>query len=382
MHVRWLIIMIVSCSPIVHTTLDFNYHNYTQMTNFLQTIADEYKASSYLYEVGKSEQGREVLLHLVEYLLTSNDVQVQRLMNLSRIHIMPSMNPDGYEISKEGDCGSADGRYTANNIDLNRNFPDYLSQPLISSITATETKAVIDWLKNITFVLSANYHGGAFVINVPYDRYCNNKLEFLLFLFYLKIFWYIFSDNHNSAITDDDDIYMLFANAYVNMTNATNENCDSGVLPSTHVIRGADWFEIVGSMQDYGYLNYGTIEMTMEISCCKYPLSTLNSLDDYYNYNRDAMIELLLQAQRGVKGFVFDENNNPIPFTQIMINNRRPVINVTALGEFWRILLPGDYILKVFFYGYEVYRQQITINNTSPLNLIIIISNTTLNQYA
>jgi hypothetical protein len=51
-------------------------------------------------------------------------------------------------------------------------------------------------------------------------------------------------------------------------------------------------------MQDYGYLNYGTIEMTMEISCCKYPNENL--LISYWNYNRDAMIELLFQAQRGL----------------------------------------------------------------------------------
>jgi len=30
-----------------------------------------------------------------------------------------------------------------------------------------------------------------------------------------------------------------------------------------------------------------------------------------------------------------------------MIDNRRPVVNVTPSGEFWRILLPGTYTLKV-----------------------------------
>lgn len=63
------------------------------------------------------------------------------------------------------------------------------------------------------------------------------------------------------------------------------------------VIRGADWYDIVGGMQDYSYLNYGTIAMTMEISCCKYPDE--RSLVPYWNANRDAMIELLFQAQRG-----------------------------------------------------------------------------------
>lgn len=70
------------------------------------------------------------------------------------------------------------------------------------------------------------------------------------------------------------------------------------------VIHGADWYEIIGGMQDYGYLNYGTIEMTMEISCCKYPNENL--LVSYWNMNRNAMIELLFQAQRGQ--FSFKQN--------------------------------------------------------------------------
>jgi hypothetical protein len=155
----------------------------------------------------------------------------------------------------------------------------------------------------------------------------------------------------------------MIANSYVNRISETNRYCNPKTDYVGTIIHGADWYEIVGSMQDYGYLNYGTIEMTMEISCCKYPKENL--LISYWHYNRDAMIELLFQAQRGlirkfrsifylkrnfnlgVKGLILNEYYQPIPSTQIMINNRRPVVNVTPLGEFWRILLPGTYKLKV-----------------------------------
>ena len=57
-----------------------------------------------------------------------------------------------------------------------------------------------------------------------------------------------------------------------------------------------------------------------------------------------------------------------------MINDRRPVVNVTPSGEFWRILLPGSYTLKVFYRGYEVHRQPIDIYNVyTPLNVTIIV---------
>jgi len=48
-----------------------------------------------------------------------------------------------------------------------------------------------------------------------------------------------------------------------------------------------------------------------------------------------------------VKGLILDEYYQPISSTQVMIDDRRPVVNVTPLGEFWRILLPGVYTLKV-----------------------------------
>lgn len=59
---------------------------------------------------GNEVVGLEMLLHLIEYLLNSNDLQVRTLMDSTRIWIMPSMNPDGLEISRYGDCSSAHGR--------------------------------------------------------------------------------------------------------------------------------------------------------------------------------------------------------------------------------------------------------------------------------
>lgn len=53
---------------------------------------------------GNEVIGREVLLNLIEYMCRNygKDPLVTRLVNSTRIHIMPSMNPDGYELALKG----------------------------------------------------------------------------------------------------------------------------------------------------------------------------------------------------------------------------------------------------------------------------------------
>jgi len=60
-------------------------------------------------------------------------------------------------------------RNNAKGYDLNRNFPDYFVNNS-QSIVQPETRAIMDWLLQRQFVLSASLHGGALVANYPYDN--------------------------------------------------------------------------------------------------------------------------------------------------------------------------------------------------------------------
>lgn len=61
-----------------------------------------------------------------------------------------------------GDVDGYKGRNNSNNFDLNRNFPDQFFT--ITEPRQPETIAVMNWLKSVPFVLSANLHGGRLYI--------------------------------------------------------------------------------------------------------------------------------------------------------------------------------------------------------------------------
>ena len=56
--------------------------------------------------------GRELLLHLIEHLVTQygKDQKVTGLLNTATVHIMPTMNPDGFAVAEVNDCDGDQGR--------------------------------------------------------------------------------------------------------------------------------------------------------------------------------------------------------------------------------------------------------------------------------
>uniref|UniRef100_A0A2C9JPE9 Peptidase M14 domain-containing protein n=1 Tax=Biomphalaria glabrata TaxID=6526 RepID=A0A2C9JPE9_BIOGL len=132
---------------------------------------------------GNEVVGKEMLLYLMIALCEEykkGDELAKFVVDQTRVHIMPSMNPDGWEAAykemmDKGEASWLTGRSNANGVDLNRNFPDLNSEvyeherehkgrnnhlvKVEKAITndknlQPETRAVMLWLAQIGFVLS------------------------------------------------------------------------------------------------------------------------------------------------------------------------------------------------------------------------------------
>lgn len=54
---------------------------------------------------------------------------------------------------------------------------------------------------------------------------------------------------------------------------------------------------LTGGMQDYNYVNAGCMEVTVELSCCKYPNSSY--IQSYWEDNVNSLIAYLGQVHMG-----------------------------------------------------------------------------------
>ena len=84
---------------------------------------------------------------------------------------------------------------------------------------------------------------------------------------------------------------------------------------------------MTGGMQDYNYIWHGCMEVTLELSCCKFPPAT--ELPQFWDDNRNSLLQFLGEAHRGVKGFVKDENAKPIEGASMKVSPKDDMTRIS-----------------------------------------------------
>ena len=351
---------------------DFKHHNYADTLKILTMISTKYPKITKLYTVGRSVQGRELwvmeisdnpgvheveepefryvanmhgnevvgrecLLYLMEYLCANYGkiLTVTSIVDNTRIHLMPSMNPDGYEVSKEGTQQNGPGRPNSNMVDLNRDFPDQFDKPGDDHIRQMETRAMMDWIKNGSFVLSANLHGGALVANYPFDDTNTGK--------------------ETPNPTPDNDLFkhlaLVYAEAHPIMSQG--KACPDNEIQQPFrngITNGAKWYNVKGGMQDFNYLHSNDFEITIEMGCYKFPPS--GAMKAYWNSNKVPLVRFMMETHRGIKGVITSTKGKGIKDALILVKGNKHTIHSLKDGDYFRLLLPGVYEVTAIADGF------------------------------
>jgi hypothetical protein len=263
------------------------------------------------------------MLHLIDYLLQNyrSNSEVRNLVNNLEIWINPLANPDGtYAGGNNNVWGST--RYNGNWVDLNRNFPDPEDGPHPDGEAyQPETQIMMALAEANNFIMSANFHGGAEVVNYPWDTWIQRH--------------------------PDDAWFQLVSREYADSCQA---NSPSGYMTDLDngITNGYDWYTIAGGRQDYMNYYRHCREVTIELSHQK----TLpeSELIPHWNYNKEALLKYMKQSLYGIQGVVTDSLTGEPVVAKITIVGHDAVgseVYSDTTGRYSRPILAGTYTVQV-----------------------------------
>jgi PKD repeat protein len=271
---------------------------------------------------GDETAGYILLLRLIDYLLENYgvDAKVTNLLDNCEIWINPNANPDGTYAGGNNSVYGAT-RYNANNIDLNRNYPDPAAGPHPDGNPwQPETIAFMQLADDNHFVMSANTHGGAEVLNYPWDTWPH---------FTADNAWWVFVCRQYV-----DTVHLYSPANYMHLFN-------------NGITNGYAWYSITGGRQDYMNYFQNCREVTMELSNDK--LLPAGQLNAHWDWNYRSLLNYIEQSTFGVNGLVTNlGTGNPLP-AKIVIQghdiDNSFVFCDPATGFYQRLLEAGTYNL-------------------------------------
>ena len=293
---------------------------------------------------GDETTGWIMMLRLIDYLLENpNEPEVQNVIDNIDLYIAPNTNPDG---TYHGGNNTVNGatRETANGIDMNRNYADPHGGPHPDGHAyQTETQWFMDFAEEIPFVMGANYHGGAEVMNYPWDN--------------------------TYTLHADDAWYQMISHEYADECHKVNSNYMTDY--NNGITNGAQWYMIGGGRQDYmnGYAQCR--ELTIECSNSKLP--NPNQLPNFWNYNKASLFLFMNQCLYGIHGVVTDSiTGEPLDAT-ITISGHDDQYSVVEShqpnGDFHRPIKGGNWTVIISKDGYCPKVIDVTVADYETVNL-------------
>lgn len=279
------------------------YPTYDTYLAYMQHMANQYPTLCHLDTIGTSVRGRLLLslrihgtaeaapqffysssihgdevtgyyfmLRLIDTLLTGYgiDPELTHLVDSVDIYINPLANPDGTYAGGNNTLNGA-MRYNANWVDLNRNYPCPFGVQAANPLQQ-ENQAMIDYVSAHHFRLSANLHGGAEVMNYPWDSYES---------------W---EQQHPQA-----NWWKEVCQRFIDTTRLYSPYHFNDVIACGYV-NGGDWYVISNGRQDYMNGLQNCLELTMEISSTK-KLSS-DQLDEYWRFQHRSLINYIKETPR------------------------------------------------------------------------------------
>lgn len=277
---------------------------------------------------GDETGGYVLMLRLADYLLSNYNLnsRVKNMVDNLEIWINPLANPDGTYTS--GNTITSPTRYNANSYDLNRNFPDPLNPYNSSNIEQKETLDMVKFMRKHHFVISANFHSGAEVVNYPWDKW--------------------------SRLHADDSWFLSISRAYVDTVHKYSVPAYMDYL-NNGVTNGYAWYSVFGGRQDFMTWELQGREVTIELdNITPTPAAQLELL---WQNNWHSFLVYLENALYGIHGLVKDTHTSgPVP-AKVFISGHdidsSQIYSETLTGRFIRLLAPGTWNLTFSANGYR-----------------------------
>ena len=165
-------------------------------------------------------------------------------------------------------------------------------------------------------------------------------------------------ESGRASRTPDDALFRHLAAVYAD-THATMRSghvCQDDYFENG-TTNGAEWYDVPHGMQDFNYAFSNCFEISIELSCCKYP--NASALEQEWWRNVRPLIAFARQVHSGVRGVVRDAaSRTPIAKAVLSVDGVDHDVLTTTDGEFWRLLLPGRYNLTVRALGFNTLRRE------------------------